>query len=84
MSIRTAKNLDVGMIIRTKCKEFDHLEWVGHLQPAEIMALYNAGYRPYSDHDMWKVEWAQRDVNNGIGGGSWYYFNIKPNKKGLK
>ena len=84
MSRRTAQNLDVKMIIRTKCHEFDHDEWCGYLQPAEIMALVAAGYHPYVDSDgnddRWVVERAADAVKKGIGGGSWYYFNIIPRR----
>lgn len=81
MSIRTGKNLDVEMIIRTKCKKFDHLEWCGCLQPSEVVALYEAGYKPYLEDDIWVVNYAKDKKAKGEAGGSWYYFNIKPNSK---
>lgn len=81
MTIRTGGNLDVEMIIRTKCKEFCHQEWVGHLQPSEIVALYNAGYMPYYEDGIMWVEWSKRKMKKGEAGGLWYYFNIKPHAK---
>lgn len=81
MTIRTGGNLDVDLIIRLKCKEFHHNEWVGHLQPAEIVALYNAGYFPYYENGIIFVEWAKRNMKKGQSEPFWYYFNIRPNTR---
>ena len=86
MGKRTGKNLDPDTIIQSKCHPAQGTReqvWCGCLQPAEAVALVEAGYWPttnpeYLDSDM---EWLYNKVRSGESNPGWFYFEPKPRKK---
>jgi hypothetical protein len=58
-----------------KCKPFQGRRWCGYLLPVDIVALIDAGARVEKYHE-YQVEDARKQIEQGIGGGTWFYFEL--------